>query len=65
MYGNLTKELFLAKVTQKEVAETLGISVEAMSRKTNGKNEFTSGEMFSIKEHYFPDLTLDYLFAKE
>lgn len=64
MYGNLEKELFLAHITKKEVAEQIGITVESMSRKTNGKNDFTSSEMFAIKEHFFPDLTLEYLFEK-
>jgi DNA-binding XRE family transcriptional regulator len=65
MYANLYKEMKLRKVTQTEVSKMLGLSNQTICDKINGGAEFKSTEMFSIKEHFFPDLTLEYLFAKE
>lgn len=64
MYGNLYKEMRANKVTQDVVAKMLGLSNTSMSMKVRGVTDFSSSEMFAIKEKFFPDLTLEYLFEK-
>lgn len=65
MYGNLYKELKQRKITQTEISKFLGLTNQAVCEKVNGGSDFKSTEMFAIKDKYFPDLTLEYLFAKE
>lgn len=39
-------------ITQKELAEEIGISREMFNRKINGKNEFRLSEAFKISEYF-------------
>ncbi len=64
MYKNLYSELKERKITQTELAKLLNITGRGLNLKMLGKSEFKSGEMFKIRETYFPDLTLEYLFKK-
>lgn len=62
---NLFKEMKSKGVSQLQLAKTLNISRKSINNKLSGKNEFTQNEMFLTKNVFFPDLTLEYLFAKE
>ena len=53
----MKKNLLEAKMkiygdTQSSLAEAIGISVQALNYKMNGKGEFTMGEIQKIKERY-------------
>lgn len=65
MYANLKKELFAQSVTQVELAKYLGIGTNTLAHKMHGHTEFKSSEMFAIRNKYFPDKSLEYLFKKE
>ena len=65
MYPNLEAEMARAKVTQAALAEVLGITPTTLSFKLNGKSTLSLNECVEIKRKYFPDKSLDYLFATE
>ncbi len=64
MYANLKLELTKNGITQKSVAEFLGIHENSVSNKLSGDSSFTVEEAFSIKEHFSPSCDLQYLFRK-
>lgn len=65
MYPNLEAEMARVKVTQAALAEVLGITPTTLSFKLNGKSTLSLNECVEIKRRYFPDKSLDYLFATE
>ena len=65
MFGNLLVEMKRAKVTQSDIARHLSLSKVSVIQKIYGRTDFTASEMFAIKEHFFPELTLEYLFEKK
>lgn len=65
MLGNLIVEMKRSKVTQAEIAKCLSLSRMSVIQKINGKSDFTATEMFIIKNKFFPELSLEYLFEKK
>lgn len=63
MYANLKAELIKNNITQKEVAEYLGLHENSIGNKVN-TSSFSVEEAFLIKERFFPNCELKYLFAK-
>ena len=61
-HPNLRAEMARIGIKQKDVAKLLGVSELTVSKKMSGKSSFTIDEAFLIKEKFFPDLSLDYLF---
>lgn len=43
-YHNLKVAMFAKKVNQKELADVLGITEQALNSKLNGRSDFTIGE---------------------
>lgn len=67
LFNNLEAELVRERISKKELAYFLGISVPSLYFKLNGKREFTLKEMeriIRLFETYGKKLTLDYLFEK-
>jgi len=64
MFANLLKEMKNAqpKITQGQIAATLGITTKAVNERFNNKAKWTRNEMFKIRDAYFPTLKIDYLF---
>jgi len=62
MYPNLRAEMARKNIKATVVAEVLGISYDTMSNKMTGKSDFTRAEIFKIRDEFFPNLTLEYLF---
>lgn len=62
-YLNLKAELTREGVTQKQVAEYLGMSPKNFNLKINGKVAFTVAEVVAIRDEFAQDATLDYLLA--
>lgn len=65
MYKNLKKEMRDAGYTRRNVAQACGITERVLLYKLKGSSPFKSSEMFLIKEKFFPDKTLEYLFKNE
>lgn len=64
-FKNLLVEMTRLELTQKKLAETIGMRPETLSRKMLGKTEFTLGEINKIRDSINPELKLEYLFAIE
>jgi len=62
MLHNLKAEIARKNISRREVRTLLGISEKAFNNKLSGLNEFTFRQTLRIKNTYFPDLDLEYLF---
>ena len=62
MFKNLEAELTRIGKNQKELSELLNIHQSTLSSKMNGHTEFILSECKKIKDCWFQNLTLDYLF---
>lgn len=65
MLHNLVAEMARKSITRYDLAELLGISYGTAVLKVNGNYEFSVAEAKKIKEVFFPDLSIEYLFSKE
>lgn len=65
MYPNLKNEMVKRKMTQNDLAESIGCTRATMSLKLSGKAPITLDEAFSIKKAVKTRMSLDVLFAKE
>ena len=60
-YSNIKSELMREGVTQKQVAEHLGMSQANLNAKINGRVPFTVSEVVEMRDTFMQDATLDYL----
>lgn len=63
MFPNLLTEMKRKRYSQKGLAEFIGITERSMTKKMNGKTEFTLREMRAV-QMAFPECSLDYLFVQ-
>lgn len=63
MFMNLKIEMLKAGVTGKNISEKLGTSSKTIYNKLNGFSEFTRKEMYTIRDEFFPDKTIEHLFS--
>lgn len=64
-YANLRAEMARKEITVKKLAEAMNKSVAKISKNINGySGDFTISEAFQIKELFFPDLEIEYLFCR-
>lgn len=62
-YANLKAEMARKKVTVKLIAEKLNKSTAKVSKNINGTGgDFDVMEALKIRDMFFPDLQIDYLF---
>jgi len=64
MYKNLEAELARNDISRADVAKALGVALATASEKLNKKGRMKLDEAFTIKNTFFPDLSLNYLFAE-
>lgn len=64
-YSNLKAEMGRNDVTIEEIAKGLGIHRNSASNKINGPSSFSIEEAILVREKFFPDKTLDYLFKTD
>lgn len=62
-YQNLKAEMKRYGVTQNEIAKFLSMSANNVSLKINGRVPFTIEEAWAVRNEFFPDATIDYLFG--
>lgn len=65
MYRNLLAEMVRNNITKKQIAKFLDLRVATICDKMNGKYSFKLDEAFRIKKEFFPQLTIEYLFATD
>jgi transcriptional regulator with XRE-family HTH domain len=64
-YANLRAEMARKDISVKKIAEAMNKSVAKISKNLNGySGDFTISEAFKIRELFFPDLEIDYLFCR-
>jgi plasmid maintenance system antidote protein VapI len=65
VFINLQIELLSKRKTSADLAEALGITLNALNYKLKGKGKFTLNEAFAIKNYLGSTKPLDELFAIE
>jgi len=67
MYPNLEAEMARNKITKDKIAKFLKVRYATIHDKMSGriKRGFTVNEALAIKEKFFPDLTIEYLFQRK
>lgn len=62
MFKNLEAEMVRHQITRNDLAILLGVRYATIADRINGKYKFYLIEAVQIKEAFFSDLTLEYLF---
>lgn len=62
---NLEAEMKRSKISRSDIAKLLGLSYRTIHSRFNGESEWGYAECVKVRDTYFPDKTLDYLFATE
>lgn len=65
MYRNLRAEMARSNVTIRDLATRLGMRYATLSDKINGHFRFYYDEALQIKNEFFPDCELEYLFERQ
>ncbi len=64
MMENLRAEMIRYGVSALDIARVTGKTDRSIRDKISGKRDFTMSEGTTIRDHFFPGLSLEYLFAK-
>lgn len=60
--NNLEAEMKRKNVSRKDIAILLGLSYRTIHSRFNGDSEWEYSECVKIRDEYFTDMTLEYLF---
>lgn len=63
-YRNLKGELAKNNISNTQVAEALGVHINTITNKLEGRSSFSIEEAFKIKSCLLPSCDLYYLFAR-
>lgn len=63
--NNLEAEMKRNGISRADIAQTLNVSYSTIHSRFNNNSEWLYSECVVIRDTYFPDCTLDYLFATE
>ncbi len=59
---NLEAEMKRKKISRRDIARILGLSYRTIHSRFNGESEWGYSECVLIRDTYFPDMELSYLF---
>lgn len=62
---NLEAEMKRNKISRSDIANLLGLSYRTIHSRFNGESEWGYTECVKVRDAYFPDKSLDYLFAAD
>lgn len=62
-YPVLIGEMAKREIQKKTIAKSIGVCDKAFNNKLNGKTPFTWPEVKIIRRKFFPDISVDVLFA--
>lgn len=65
MYRNLEAELARKGISRADIADALGVAVATVSEKLNNAGRMKLGEAMTIRDTFFPNMTVDYLFERD
>lgn len=60
---NLEAEMTRKRISRRDIAELLGVTYRTIHSKFNGESEWTLSECLKIRDKFFPEMELDYLFT--
>ena len=63
--NNLEAEMKRKGISRADIAQTLGVSYSTIHSRFNNNTEWLYSECVVIRDTYFPEHTLDYLFSTE
>lgn len=63
-YPALEREIAGRGIKKKTIAESIGVCSKSLNNKLSGRVPFTCPEVFTIKNRFFPDMTLEVLFSR-
>lgn len=63
-YSNLKAEMARRNVGAYLIAERIGLNISSFYRSLRGTRGFTLEEAIRIRDYFFPEFTLEYLFEK-
>lgn len=64
MLPNLEAEIARSNIKKKAIANALDISERGLQKKLKGESSFTFPEAAAIRDTFFPDKDLEYLFQQ-
>ena len=64
MYPNLDAEMVRRGLRRKDLAPVFKNRIPTVSDKLNGKSPILLDEALAVKDKYFPDLSLEFLFYR-
>ena len=64
-YLNLIGEMAKRKVKNESIAQELGIRRNSVYNKLNGESSFSVDEAIRIRDTFFPEYDIEYLFGKD
>lgn len=64
MFKNLLAEMARKDINNLDLSKLLKLTPNTISKKMTGKGEFTRKEIFTIRNNFFPELTIEYLFQE-
>lgn len=62
LFPSLNAEIARQNIKTKDIATALNLTEKSVRNKIIGKYDFTYSEMKAIRDKFFPQLTIDYLF---
>lgn len=62
MYKNLEAEMVRKDITRKDLAELLNVRYATIVDKLKGRSSFTLDEAFKIRDEFFQNFSIEYLF---
>ncbi|WP_274316312.1 helix-turn-helix domain-containing protein [Staphylococcus hyicus] len=65
MFANLEKVRKDKGVSLVDIADLLGLRYQTVSDKINGASDFKFGEAIKIKNKFFPEYEIVYLFSRD
>lgn len=65
MYRNLEAEMVRNGIYRKDLAKLLNVRYATVVQKLNGRYKFNLDEAFDIKNSYFPNFSIEYLFSTD
>lgn len=64
-YRNLAAEMARKGISKKDIAKSLNMRYQTFLDKTSGKSRLYIDEAFKIKEKFFPECEIEYLFETD
>lgn len=65
MYPNLRAEMARHNVSMSDISRAARKTDRSIRDKISGKGDFTLTEIIAIRDTFFPDRSLDYLFIRD